>query len=167
MIVVSTKDNKNRVIRLGEDVVKSLKAHQERQFEHIASAHGLWKDPELVFASTIGTRLDPSNLVERSFKPLLKRARLPDMRIHDLRVTPAPPCYSPKVKCPSRWLQWGEGGGDHHLIAKRSEGFAHQLLVGERTVDFRSVEEGDTTLHGGSDQRGRLLPVCSRTVTEV
>ena len=48
-IVVSTKDNKNRVIRLGEDVVKSLKAHQERQFEQIASARGLWKDPELVF----------------------------------------------------------------------------------------------------------------------
>ena len=49
MIVVSTKDNKNRAIRLGEDVVKSLKAHQERQVEQIASAHGLWKDPELVF----------------------------------------------------------------------------------------------------------------------
>jgi hypothetical protein len=60
-----------------------------------------------------------------------------------------------------------ELGGDHHLIANRSEGFAHQLLVGKRAVDFRGVEEGDTTLHGGSDQRGRLLLVCGRTVTEV
>ena len=48
---------------------------------------GNWSDPQLVFASTIGTPLDPSNLVGRSFKPLLKRAGLPDIRFHDLRHT--------------------------------------------------------------------------------
>jgi integrase len=51
----------------------------------VASAKGLWRDPGLVFASTIGTPLDPSNLVDRSFKPLLGRAGLPDVRFHDLR----------------------------------------------------------------------------------
>lgn len=31
--------------------------------------------------------LNPSNLANRSFKPLLKRAGLPDIRFHDLRHT--------------------------------------------------------------------------------
>jgi integrase len=87
LILVPTKNKKNRVIRLGENIVKSLKAHQERQVEQIASARGHWRDPEVVFASTIGTPLDPSNLVDRSFKPLLKQAELPDIRFHDLRHT--------------------------------------------------------------------------------
>jgi integrase len=38
-----------------------------------------------VFASEIGTPLEPSNIDRRSFKPLLKKARLPDIRFHDLR----------------------------------------------------------------------------------
>src|SRR5215210_3142266 len=84
-IYLSTKNKKNRVIRLCNDAIKSLKAHKERQVEQIASANGHWRDPEVVFASTIGTPLDPSNIVDRNFKPLLKRAGLPDIRFHDLR----------------------------------------------------------------------------------
>jgi integrase len=87
LILVPTKNKKNRLIRLGDNIVKSLKAHQERQVEQIASARGHWRDPEVVFASTIGTPLDPSNLVDRSFKPLLKQAELPAIRFHDLRHT--------------------------------------------------------------------------------
>ena len=40
-----------------------------------------------MFASEIGTPLEPSNIDGRSFKPLLKRAGLPDIRWHDLRHT--------------------------------------------------------------------------------
>jgi integrase len=39
----------------------------------------------LVFSSEIGTPLNRHNLAYRSFKPLLKRAGLPDIRFHDLR----------------------------------------------------------------------------------
>ena len=38
----------------------------------------------LVFTTSIGTPISPRNLV-RSFKVLLKRAGLPDIRFHDLR----------------------------------------------------------------------------------
>ena len=85
MITGPTKNKKGRTIRLGEVAIEALKAHRESQAEEVASANGLWKDPGLVFASTIGTPLDPSNLVGRSFKPLLGRAGLPIVRFHDLR----------------------------------------------------------------------------------
>ena len=41
----------------------------------------------LVFASRKGTPLDAQNIVNRSFKPLLKQTELPGIRWHDLRHT--------------------------------------------------------------------------------
>jgi integrase len=40
-----------------------------------------------VFASGKGTPLDAQNIVNRHFKPLLKRAGLPNIRWHDVRHT--------------------------------------------------------------------------------
>ena len=85
MVTGPTKNKKSRTIRLGIVAVEALKAHRERQAEEVASAKGLWRNPDFVFASTIGTSLDPSNVVDRSFKPLLRRAGLPNIRFHDLR----------------------------------------------------------------------------------
>jgi integrase len=85
MITGPTKNKKSRTVRLGKWAIEALKAHLQKQAEEVASAKGLWRDPNLVFASTIGTPLDPSNLVSRSFKPLLRRAGLPIVRFHDLR----------------------------------------------------------------------------------
>lgn len=85
MIVVPTKNKKSRAIRPGSAAVEALGAHRQRQAEEMTAARGLWKDPGLVFATTIGTPLDASNLVARDFKPLLQRAGLPIIRFHDLR----------------------------------------------------------------------------------
>ena len=85
MIVGPTKNKKSRTIRLGTVAIEALRAHRERQAGEVTRAGGLWGDPGLVFASTIGTVLDPSNVVGRSFKPLLRRAGLPEIRFHDLR----------------------------------------------------------------------------------
>ncbi len=41
----------------------------------------------MVFPFSIGTTFNPSNLLNRSFKPLLRRAGLPMIRFHDLRHT--------------------------------------------------------------------------------
>src|SRR5215210_2851364 len=59
-----------------------------------------------------------------------------------------------------------ELGGDHHLITEWGEGFADELLVGERTVSFRGIEEGDAALDGRLDQSHPLLLVGSRTVAK-
>ncbi len=40
-------------------------------------------------ANGAGNPINPSNLRLRSFKPLLNRAKLPDIRFHDLRHTTA------------------------------------------------------------------------------
>jgi integrase len=47
----------------------------------------MYADHGLIFSSEIGTPLNPENLVKRSFKPLLMRAGLPEIRFHDLRHT--------------------------------------------------------------------------------
>ena len=46
-----------------------------------------YEDQGLLFASHKGTPLDASNVVGRSFKPLLVQAGVPDIRFHDLRHT--------------------------------------------------------------------------------
>jgi integrase len=51
-----------------------------------AWAH-LYQPGGLVFATQTGTLINLSNLRNRSFKPLLKRAGLPDICFHDLRHT--------------------------------------------------------------------------------
>jgi integrase len=40
-----------------------------------------------VFATRKGTPIDAQNIINRFFKPLLKRTELPDVRWHDLRHT--------------------------------------------------------------------------------
>jgi integrase len=76
-----------RQIRLTAGAVAALRRHHDRQFEESTRLTGLWQDYGLVFATTIGTPINPRNLTSRSFKPLLKRAGLPDIRFHDLRHT--------------------------------------------------------------------------------
>ncbi len=50
---------------------------------------------------------------------------------------------------------------DHHLPAEGSEGFAHEFLVLERTIDFRGVEEGDAAFNRRANHRDhRLLFPC-------
>ena len=46
-----------------------------------------WQENGLVFPTTTGTTMSGTNLLGRYFKPLLKRAGLPPIRLHDLRHT--------------------------------------------------------------------------------
>lgn len=65
----------------------ALKDHRKRQAEERFQAGVDWEDHGLIFATHKGTPLDAQYVVNRSFKPLLRRAGLPDIRWHDLRHT--------------------------------------------------------------------------------
>jgi integrase len=81
------KNGKGRNVRLTPQAVKALRTHLGRQLEEIERSGDLYRDQGLVFPSRVGTPMNAKNLTARSFKPLLKRAGLPDIRFHDLRHT--------------------------------------------------------------------------------
>lgn len=83
------KRGRTRAVRLTNTAVAILKAHKAAQNGERLKAGSLWQDDGLVFTSTVGTPVDVGNLTYRSFRPLLKRAGLPQIRIHDLRHTAA------------------------------------------------------------------------------
>ena len=73
-----------RTVPLPASAVAALRRHRSRQGEERLLAGALWRDSGIVFASTIGTLLEPRN-VNRRFEVLRDRAALPWLRLHDLR----------------------------------------------------------------------------------
>jgi len=67
--------------------VEAIKTQKATQNAERLKAGSLWQDNNLVFCPTTGKPLDFRNLATASFKPLLKKAGLPDIRFHDLRHT--------------------------------------------------------------------------------
>src|SRR5919112_1708540 len=76
-----------RSIRLTPQAAEALRAHLERQLRDMEILGDRYRDQGLVFTTDTGAPINPSNLRQRSFAPLLKRAGLPHMRFHDLRHT--------------------------------------------------------------------------------
>ena len=81
------KNGKGRSVKLTAGAVDALRNHLTRQIEDIESLGDRYRDEGLVFPSQVGTPMNAKNLTARSFKPLLKRANLPNIRFHDLRHT--------------------------------------------------------------------------------
>jgi hypothetical protein len=63
------------------------------------------------------------------------------------------------MRGPTARVDFPELRGDDDLIANGSQGVSHELLVRERTVDLRRVEERHAEVHCLPDQRDRLVPV--------
>jgi len=81
-------DSARRHIKLTSDAVASLKAHRTRQVEHRVWLGAEWRDLDYVFPSDIGTAGDHSNVLHH-FHRVTDKARLPRLRVHDLRHTAA------------------------------------------------------------------------------
>ncbi len=76
-----------RSICLTPQAVEALRAHLKRQLRDMEVLGDRYRDQGLVFTTDTGVPINPSNLRQRSFAPLLKQAGLPHMRFHDLRHT--------------------------------------------------------------------------------
>jgi integrase len=84
--LMEVKTNRSRlVIDIEPRVVAALRRHRASQGMERRVAGPEWRDSDLVFTTTSGAPIDGRDLIRKWFRPLLKRAGLPPIRIHDLR----------------------------------------------------------------------------------
>ena len=79
----------NRQVQLSTLAVDALRRHWRNQQDDRRKGGELWNDLNLVFTSRHGNPLNPQNLLQREFYPLLEQLALPKIRFHDLRHTAA------------------------------------------------------------------------------
>ncbi len=80
--------NGRRTVVLGDQSIKVLRRHFERQNIERKKAGKNRNEFDLVFTSAVGTPIHFRNLL-KDYKNLLNIASLPDIRFHDLRYTAA------------------------------------------------------------------------------
>jgi integrase len=79
-----------RSIPVPRTVMNDLHEHKNEQLAEKNSAKpNTYKDQGFVLATKTGEPLSDRNIISRHFKPLLKSADLPDIRLYDLRHTRA------------------------------------------------------------------------------
>jgi integrase len=78
-----------RTISLSALAVDALRGHRAAQVEARLQLGPYWRDEDLVFTNALRGPLERQNVHVRSWKPLLQRAGLPDIRFHDLRHSAA------------------------------------------------------------------------------
>lgn len=131
------KNASRRTVGLPQRAVSALRSHRKAQTEERLQAGSLWSDSGLVFTNRTGGPLDAQNVVNRSYKPLLKRAGLPTIRFHDLRHS----CLS--------------------LLAQRGEPIRDlQALAGHATAAFtlqRYTHHYDASARRTADAMGDIL----------
>ncbi len=80
------KNGKGRSIELTQDSADALRGHLEHQLWEIEALGDDYQDQGLVFPGERGQPMRPYTLTGK-FERILKRARLPHIRFHDLRHT--------------------------------------------------------------------------------
>ena len=79
----------NRIVSLPKILMTKLKTHKRQQNERRLKYGFVWENHDLVFCCREGTPHGLRNLTYRYFRPILKKAGLPQIRLYDLRHTHA------------------------------------------------------------------------------
>jgi len=90
-------DDSVRSVAMPRPCVEALRRHRAIQKTERETAGKRWKESGVVFASTVGTPIEPRNL-NRHFANLLDQAGLRRIRFHDLRHSCATLLYEQGVK---------------------------------------------------------------------
>jgi integrase len=75
-----------RAVPVPAQVMAALREHRARQNAQRLSLGALWQDNDLVFATAVGTPINPNNLT-RDYNRWVAQAGVPRIRIHDQRHT--------------------------------------------------------------------------------
>jgi integrase len=138
-----------RSTRLTASAVEALDRHRERQEAERAASNGSWAEQGLMFTTRIGTPIRRAKLHLESWKPLLRRAGLPDTRFHDLRHTCATLLLTKgvhtRIVSEMSWLVRALLGFLH--VASSSESDLHNLTATGLTTT-NCVTESDIGRHG-------------------
>jgi integrase len=120
-----------RTIRLTPQAVEALRRHLTSQMEHMEHLGDLYDDQGLIFTTEVGTLINPSNLRQRSFKPLLEHAGLPRITFNDLRHTCASLLFQKNVH--PKFVQELLG---HASVAITLDTYSHMLPgMGSQAAD--------------------------------
>lgn len=120
-LVEPKTEKSRRVLPLPALLIDALRVHRTRQLEERLALGSNWQESGFVFASTIGRPLEPRNL-NRTFDALLKNAKLPKIRFHDMRHSCATMLLSQGV--PQRTLMEILG---HSQISLTMNTYSHVL----------------------------------------
>jgi integrase len=74
-----------RSVSLPSTLMGKLASHKRAQGEHRLKIGSEWEAHDLVFCSEFGTPHSIPNLTYRYFRPILEKAKLPQIRLYDLR----------------------------------------------------------------------------------
>ena len=120
--------NSRRTIPLPSPCVESLRAHRTAQGKERLAAGTRWVDEGMVFATTVGTPIEPDNL-SRSWYVVRKALGQPPPRFHDMRHT----CVSLLLAegAPPHVVQQIVG---HSAIDVTMTIYAHASLAEKRTA---------------------------------
>jgi integrase len=84
-ILGPTKTSQNRAVPISDRALKALQRHRVVQAKWKLLLGGEYEDQGLIFATPKGALLQAENLPHRLFRKLLAEARLPAIRLYDLR----------------------------------------------------------------------------------
>jgi integrase len=84
-----TKTDTDRSVTLSAVAMEALRAHRAGQGRERLLAGPAYENHDFIFALSEGGPIDLNNLRKQHFRPLLKAADLPAIRVYDLRHTAA------------------------------------------------------------------------------
>jgi integrase len=120
-----------RTVRITPQAVEALNGHRAKQSEEMLTSGSLYQEQGFVFAGTGGGLINPSNLRQRSFKPLLEHAGLPRITFNDLRHTCASLLFQKNVH--PKFVQELLG---HASVAITLDTYSHMLPgMGSQAAD--------------------------------